>query len=286
MRVKQIIIGSILLLISIPNNGFSKNDEEVKFGFYADRVLVSTQIILFNDALAKKITEIGDRVVKASDNPGIKYTFRIINDPTINAYSAAGGFVYITTGLLDILETKDELASIIGHEITHTSNHHQINFIYAAHRRQVAGQVAGIFLGVALGAAGGLATQSAYGSSYYTSAYTQQLTQQVVDTGVRLGLTMGNSIGISMIKGYGKKQELEADNNAVKYTQRAGYDPNALTGVFKKLISIRNNLGINEKEYISSLINAEPGLEERIKNSELLLSPEKNKQEKKEGRGK
>ena len=75
-----------------------------------------------------------------------------------------------------------------------------------------------------------------------------------------------------MIKGYGKKQELEADALAIQYTKRANYDPNALVDVFKRLASIRNSLKINEQNYISSLINAEPGLEERIKQAGVLMN--------------
>jgi len=285
MGRKRIILGLVLLLLVFSKISFAGDaNEEMKFGFYADRVVVATQTILFNDALTKRVTEIGNKVAKASDKPDMKYTFRVINDPTINAYSAAWGFVYITTGLLDILETEDELAAVMAHEITHTSKNHQINFIYAAHRRKVAGQVAGFVLGVGLGVAGGMAmgpSPSPYSPSY---GMHQQLVQQMVETGVKVGMAMGDAIGISMIKGYGKEQELEADTHAVKYTQKAGYDPNALIGVFKKLVSIRNRLGINEKNYVSSLINAEPGLEERIKNAELILNPNKNKQTKEERR--
>lgn len=283
MEAKRIILGIILFVCVFPKISFAGDNEEIKFGFYADKRIVSTQTILFNETLNKKITEIGNKVAKASKKQDMKYTFRVINEPTINAYAAAGGFVYINTGLLDILETEDELAAILAHEIHHINASHQINFIYAAHRKKVAGQVAGVFLGVALGAAGGMAmgpAPSPYSSNY---AMHQQLTQQMVDIGVRLGMAMGSEIGVSMIKGYGKKQELEADAFAVKYTQKAGYDPNALISVLKKLTSMRDRLGINEKNYASSLINAEPGLEERIKNTEELLSnPNKNKKFKEE----
>lgn len=281
MNTKCIILGLVLFL-AFPKVSLAGDDEEIKFGFYADRVMVSTQTILLNESLNKRITEIGNRVAKASDRQDMKYTFRVINDPTINAYSAAGGFVYINTGLLDILESEDELAAIMAHEIVHTSKNHQIDFIYAAHRRAVVGQMVGITLGAALGAAGGVAARSAYGSSYYTSPYSyslaQQSIQQMTELGFKLGVGLGDAMAISMIKGYGKKQELEADAIGVKYTQKAGNDPNALISVFKKLISIRNRLGITPQNYISSLINADPGLEERIKNAELILNPDKNKQ--------
>jgi len=74
-----------------------------------------------------------------------------------------------------------------------------------------------------------------------------------------------------MIKGYGKKQELEADSLAIGYIRKAGYDPKAMVSVFKKLISARDKLGIKQ-DYTSGLINAEPGLEERLKQAEKNIS--------------
>lgn len=100
--------------------------------------MLSRITVVLNHKLNKRITEIGNRVAKASDKPEIKYTFRIINDSTINAYGADGGFVYINTGLLDVLESEDELAAILGHEIAHISKSHQINSLRSAHQKQMA----------------------------------------------------------------------------------------------------------------------------------------------------
>jgi len=269
---KQIFLALILLSLAFPKFAVGVDEKEMKFGFYADRVVVATQTILFNDALSKRISEIGNRIIKASGEPDMNYTFRIINDPTINAYSAAGGFIYVTTGLLDILESEDELAAVLGHEIAHTSNNHQIKFVYSAHRKKVAGQVTGILLGVALGVAGGMAMGPA--PSPYTSSYSmhQQLVQQMVDLGFKVGGAIGDAMAVSMIKGYGKKQELEADRFAVQYTHKAGYNPNALVSVFKKLKSIKNRLEYKERVRTANLVNAEPGLEQRIKHAEDLIS--------------
>lgn len=78
---------------------------------------------------------------------------------------------------------------------------------------------------------------------------------------------------VPMIKGYGKEQELEADAFAVQYIKKAGYDPNAFISVLKSFMSIKDRLELSEKKnYASHLINAEPGLEERIKNVEELVS--------------
>ena len=269
MIVKRMMLRLVLLTIALPKLNFAQDDESRKFGYYTDRAMVLTQTILFNEASNNRINEIGNRLVKASDTPDMPHTFRVINDPTINAYATSGGFVYITTGLLDILESEDELAAIIAHEIGHTSKDHPINFIYESHESAKKGRIVGLGLAAVLGYALGEMAEAGSKGYYYYPTYT---TQQAIDLGFKLGESIGNSIAVSMIKGYGKEQELESDALAVQYTHKAGYDPNALVAVFKKLMLIRDELEINEKNYISSVINAEPGLEQRLKSVEEIIA--------------
>jgi predicted Zn-dependent protease len=269
---KKILSCLVLSIFLIPQIGLASNDEELKLGFFADRREVSTKTLLLNDAVNQRIAEIGNRVAKASDKPGIKYVFRIINDPVINASSAAGGFIYINTGLLDVLESEDELAAVIAHEIAHVDKSHQINHVYAVHRSIVTGQVAGVLIGVAFAAAGVAAMGTA--PSVYSPSYSMysSMTNQVAQLGLRLGGVMGDAMAVSMAEGYGKEQELEADSLSIQYTKNANYDPNALVGVFKKLQSVKTKMGINDKNYVSALLNAKPGLDERIKQAETLIS--------------
>jgi len=275
MSVKaRFMVGLIGLWLCCPANGvLADTKQESEYGFFSDRQIVLAHTLVFNEALQRRISDIGDRVVRAAGQPGTRYTYRVVNDPTINAYSTASGFLYINTGLLDILESEDELAAVMAHEIAHVHDHHLINFAYAAYRRQVAGEVAGILLAAALGAASGMAVQSAYGSpDYANSPYAQQAVQQAVDAGMRVGISAGDAMAISLIKGYGKKQELKADAFAIRYTRKAGYDPTALVGVLRKLASIKGRLGITKENYVSGFINAEPGLDARIKSAQKILA--------------
>jgi len=277
--------GTSLLLVSFvitfSRVSLAVDEKAMKFGFYVDREVASTYKILYNEALNKRISEIGNRIAQASGKTDMNYTFRVVNDPIINAYSAAGGYIYVNTGLLDIFETKDELAAILAHEIHHTNANHQMKFFRAAQQRKILGLFGGSLLAVGITAAQiyatGVPTLPAASSAYTGYDQVMQyinyamsmkgMTEQTIDYTLRLGY----AFGASMIIGYGKKRELEADAFAIRYTKKSGYDPNALISVFRKLASIRDQLRLNETNYISNLINAEPGLENRIKHAEDLI---------------
>lgn len=51
-------------------------------------------------------------------------TVKLLKSNMVNAFSVWGGRVYITQGLMEFVRTDDELAGIIGHELTHTMMHH------------------------------------------------------------------------------------------------------------------------------------------------------------------
>jgi len=277
MQLKSVIIVVFIALLACltdcPDGLSAEFSQEVQFGFYADNAIVSSQTMVLDEALNKKIDNIGDSIVKVSDNPNLKYTFRIINDPTINAYSASGGFVYINTGLLDILESQDELAVIMAHEVGHVARKHQLNLVVNSQRIQMAGQVVSGVLGVASAAAGPIVAGAIVpaATSLTTMVLSKTVDKLVQELLPRVGNAVCNEMVLSMVKGYGRENELKADVMAIQYVKKAGYDPKALIRVFKRLSSIRNKLKINDTNYLSNLINAEPGLEARIKEAEKLI---------------
>lgn len=267
---------ALILVIVLPAISLAAEEDALKFGFHADRLLVSQKTVIFQDDINKKIEEITYKLTSSSDKPLGKYIIRVMNDPVINAYSAAGGHLYINSGLLDILESRDELAFILGHEIAHTNQNDQVNFLVSAHQKQVTGKVVGTVLGAALGAGLAMGNSAAYGKSYQSSPIAQHMTSQMVDLGLQAGQLLGMTMSVSMIKGYGKKQELRADELAIENMNRAGYDPEASVAVFKKLAAIRDKLGSAKNQYASNLINSEPGLEQRLTKAQAKLGHKGN----------
>src|SRR4051794_36718097 len=70
-------------------------------------------------------------------NPEIRYRVRVIEDPSLNAFAYPHGSLYIHTGLLARMENEDELATVLGHEMTHVEDRHMLRYQRSMHNRQV-----------------------------------------------------------------------------------------------------------------------------------------------------
>jgi predicted Zn-dependent protease len=78
------------------------------------------------EALEKYVRRVGG-TVSAHAHRHLDYNFHLIPDHNmINAFSLPGGPVYIGEGMLDLMETEDELASILAHEVEHIDHYHCI----------------------------------------------------------------------------------------------------------------------------------------------------------------
>ncbi|MEL6479089.1 MAG: M48 family metalloprotease, partial [Pseudomonadota bacterium] len=152
-----------------------------------------------NARLTSYVNEIGAELAAVSEQPQAKWTFTVLDTPTVNAFALPGGYVYVTRGLVALAEDEAELAGVIGHEIGHvTAGHSSL--------RQERGTVAGV--GLLLGAIG-LSVLGVEGSA------AQGLLQ------------IGQAAAGGILADYSRGDELDADNLGIRYLARAGYDPYA-----------------------------------------------------------
>jgi predicted Zn-dependent protease len=154
----------------------------------------------YEDArLQAYVNEVGQRAAKVSHRPELQYYFTVLDADEINAFTTGGGYVYITRGILDYLNSEAELQAVLGHEIGHVTARHPV-------RQQTQSTLAGIGA-----AAVGIFTGS----------------------GDLAGLA--NYAGAALIRGYGRDQELEADKLGAEYLARTGQDPQAMIDVVRLL---------------------------------------------------
>ena len=98
--------------------------DEIALGKKVDEY-IRQQFYLRNDpGLSKTLNDITHRLSAVSERKTLPFTCDIIQSYSINAFSAPGGHIYVTYGLLKFAETEDEVAGIIGHEVAHASLRH------------------------------------------------------------------------------------------------------------------------------------------------------------------
>jgi len=222
--------------------------DEVKFGYYVDAMVCNEYPVLKKERLNSQVAAIGNRLVRQSTRPNLEFHFKVLNTQTINAFSGPGGFVYVTVGLLDELESKDELAAVLGHEIGHCCAYHSIKSWHTAQRLSKALTVVDIAAIIAgfppVAGAGG-------------------------DIIGNVGQIAANLASMLIYQGYSRGYEYQADEMGLQEMYEAGYDPEGMVKVFEKFIKLREDEG-REKGLV--LLASHPHLEDRVQHVRALVN--------------
>jgi len=149
--------------------------------------------------LQQYVNEVGQRAAKAGQRPELTYIFTVLDSEDINAFTTGGGYVYITRGILNYLNSEAELFAVLGHEIGHINARHPV-------RQQTQSTLSGIGA-----AAVGIFTGS----------------------GDLAGLA--NYAGAALVTGYGRDMELEADRLGATYLEKSGLAPQHMIDVVRLL---------------------------------------------------
>ncbi|MGD2068949.1 MAG: M48 family metalloprotease, partial [Gemmatimonadota bacterium] len=103
--------------------------QEIEMGREADQQIVASIGLYDDEALQSYVDGLGQRLAATSERPDLPWTFRVLDDPTVNAFALPGGFVYITRGIMGHLTSEAELVGVLGHEIGHITARHSVNQI-------------------------------------------------------------------------------------------------------------------------------------------------------------
>lgn len=102
--------------------------QEVAIGKQINRQLINQGMRIETDPeINQYIDQIGLRLVAVSKRPQLPYRFQVVRDRDINAFATMGGYVYVTTALIQAADNEAQLASVLGHEIGHIEGRHLIN---------------------------------------------------------------------------------------------------------------------------------------------------------------
>lgn len=181
-----------------------------------------------NEQLQAQIDQIGQKILGSSEASEAPYPFEftvLADQSIVNAFALPGGQIFVTEGLLALLQSEGEVAGVLAHEIVHVVGRHS------------AEQVARAQLTEGLTGAAVMATYDPANPSTQQSAAMAQL--------------IGQTINMK----YGRDDELESDRLGVQYMADAGYDPRALIRVMQVLDEA--NQGQNPPEFLST--HPDPG---------------------------
>lgn len=204
-----------------PDDGFTftKIDLQLLDNINEADKQVAKKGLLFQDPdLQSYVDSVCKRLIADRPTPEhVEFRCLVIRDPMQNAYAEPNGTVYVTTGLLALLENEAELAGVLGHELTHTYNRH----LYLENR-SIRKKVLAINI---LNAA----ASSAPGGSGVSAGV------QIFGAAVQLGAAISDQILIASVYGYSRDKEQEADSNGLTAMTAASYDPNAMARSFELL---------------------------------------------------
>jgi predicted Zn-dependent protease len=101
--------------------------QEVQMGRAAAQQVQQTLTFVDDAALQDYVDRIGRQLASKSERPELPWAFRVIDNPAPNAFALPGGFIYVTRGMLNLLTSEAELASVLGHEIAHVTARHSVS---------------------------------------------------------------------------------------------------------------------------------------------------------------
>ena len=195
----------------------------------AGRVLGAAH--LWDNAEAQaRVNRVGRWMASQTSRPDLPWSFGVIDTPEINAFAAPGGYILITRGMYELLGEDDEVAAVIGHELSHVVQRDHYNVIQKQEQQSAIQSAASSNVSVGGGIAGSMA-----------KAYVEQH-----------GATI-------MLTSLDRSAEYRADQAAEVYLVRSGYDPLALYAVLQKMTALGSQSG-----NLAALYKTHPPLSDRL----------------------
>lgn len=184
---------------------FTPTEKEVEVGRLLAQRVNQELALVADEPMQERVRQIGSRLAAVCDRKELVYSFAVVKDDDVNAFSLPGGYVFLHEGLVKKTANDEELASVIAHEIAHVAARHAVKRYETSLGYQVI-QLASL--------AASRQTQAARG------------------------------IGVAMQAArlaYARQDELDADRLAVRYLQAAGFNPRAMLAFLDRLHSLHQD---------------------------------------------
>src|SRR5512136_539077 len=209
--------------------------QEIELGKQTDTEVAATYGVYDDAALQAYVSKIGLALAAKGQRPNLPWRFTVLDSPVVNAFAVPGGAVYITRGILAMMNSEAELAAVLGHEIGHVNARHSMSQMS---KQQVA------TLGLAVG-----------------SVISQKFAKYA-------GLA-GAGLQVLFLK-YSRDNENQADGLGMDYSRAAGYNPADMAVTFTALQKMGDLSGGRS---LPGFLSTHPVTADRIQHVQTMLQP-------------
>ena len=210
-------------------------EQELEIGGRVSEAVRTRYGVVQDAAVHRYVTLVGLTLAQASTRPKGPWQFIVLDTDGVNAFAAPGGFIFVTRGALAFMQSEAELADVLAHELMHVTEQHTVKAIQKKNMSD---------LGLDLAPGGGL-------------------TKAALDK-------LGEEATKLVLAGYGRAEELEADEAGIVLSNRIGYAPRGL-GDFLTRLSERNKAS-TEKQ---GLFASHPEMKERLDRLDKQIQTQK-----------
>jgi Zn-dependent protease with chaperone function len=214
-------------------SSFYYYDREIEetLGTQACGILEYNYRLSHDPKLINRIEEVAAPIIANTKRKNFEYKFRLLDTDEVNAFAASNGYIYVTKGLMKIVESDDELAFVLAHEIGHLEKKHAV-----------------------------IQYKRAVGLSIFTNILiiSAQSSDDSKDDAAAL---FASVMAVIINQGYSREQEIEADEVAFAHLKKIGLDYQ----VYKILLGKFRDMRERKIYFIEKIFATHPDPEKRIK---------------------
>ncbi|MBM3761346.1 MAG: hypothetical protein FJW36_13995 [Acidobacteria bacterium] len=226
-----------------PGMNFFKKDQDIQMGKEYAQQIEQQYDVLAPGPLTDYINFLGQKIAQQPQAGGFPYVFKVVNDPTINAFALPGGPVFINSGILLNAENEGQLMGVVAHEVSHIALRHSTNQVSRSMLIQLPAMLAGAY-GQAKGG----------------------LTGMLAQIGVGLGAN-------GLLMKFSRGAEQQADLLGARMMAQVGYNPIEMARFFETL-EAKSGRGKSGPDFFSSHPN--PGNRSKYVSEEVTLLPQRD----------
>ena len=207
--------------------------EEIALGKQTDGEIKAQFGIYSDQALNAYVQRVGQSMVPLTHRPHLTYHFAVLDTPVVNAFAVPGGYVYVTRGILALMNSEAEMAVVLAHELGHVNARHSVSKLSQLMLAQLGMGVAGA----------------------------------ISETFAKLSGAASIGIQLLFLK-FSRDDEREADALGVEYSRKDGYNPGEMINFFASLEKLGD---LSSGQSLPGFLSTHPLTSERIQNTKDML---------------